>query len=308
MSVDILMATYNGEKYIKNQLLSLQQQTFSDWNLLIRDDGSTDNTLDIIQEFKKHDSRIKIIETDGVKGRGAGRNFLELTKCSSSKYVIFCDQDDIWFERKLELLVKEAGQQFEVNIPCLIYCDAYGYSDSEGVISVNSVSRNHAKNLKEFLFFNAGYQGCSILFNRPLCDMLADYHADYFYMHDDIVSLLAHTFGKVYFLDKPLMLYRQHASNVTGNVSYGLISKIKSIFNINSYVISAKHYDEKKSFYEAYNDQLSQEQKNMFLAYLRYPNCSLMKRIGIILFYGFSLGGSRLSLIAKTLLRRPIEC
>jgi len=105
MTVDILMATYNGEKYIKNQLLSLQQQTFSDWNLLIRDDGSTDNTLDIIQEFKKHDSRIKIIETDGVKGRGPGRNFLELTKCSLSKYVIFCDQDDIWFEKKLELLV-----------------------------------------------------------------------------------------------------------------------------------------------------------------------------------------------------------
>ena len=308
MAVDILMATYNGEKYIKNQLLSLQQQTFSDWNLLIRDDGSTDKTLDIIQDFKKYDSRIKIIETDGVKGIGPGRNFLELTKCSLSKYVIFCDQDDIWFEKKLELLVEKAEQQFEENIPCLIYCDAYGYSDVEGVISINSVSYYHAKMLNEFLFFNSGYQGCSILFNHRLCNMLASYRAEYFYMHDDIASLLAHTFGKVFFLNKQLMLYRQHTSNVTGNIAYGLINKLKRATAINSYVVSARHYREKASFYEAYNEDLTQEQKNIFQAYLRYPYCSLIRRIGIILFYGFSLGGSRLSLIAKTLLRRPIEC
>ena len=104
MHVDILMATYNGGKYLRNQLLSLQQQTHKDWILWVRDDGSTDDTMVILLEFAESDDRIKIVGKTRGERLGPGGNFLGLTKYSTADYVIFCDQDDIWFEKKLEIL------------------------------------------------------------------------------------------------------------------------------------------------------------------------------------------------------------
>ena len=304
--IDILMATYNGEKYIRNQLLSLQQQTHIEWTLWIRDDGSNDNTLIILNEFAIHDSRIKIVNKSDDIRLGPGKCFLELTKYSNAAFAIFCDQDDIWFEKKLEFLYRHAVINFSQNIPSLVYCDAYGYSNAEGVVVIDSISKLHANSLREFLFFNAGYQGCSMLFNRVLCSLARDYRAETIYMHDDIVSLLAHSFGKVYFLSKCLMLYRQHESNVTGNIRPKILDKIKRIFSRELFVLSELHFLEKKSFFEAYRNELSEVNIDLFRAYLSYPFNSLFIRLWIVLRFQFSIGGYRLPLLIKTLLRRPL--
>lgn len=305
MSVDILMATYNGERYLRNQLLSLQQQTYEDWTLWIRDDGSTDDTTLILRNFAESDSRIKIIEESTGPRLGPGRNFLGLTKYSTADYVIFCDQDDIWFEKKLEILAEFAEKNFDADIPCLVYCDAYGYSDAEGVITIDGIYRNHAKNLREFLFVNGGYQGCCMLFNRRMCIMAAEYRANY-YMHDAVVSLLAFCFGQVYFLPKKLMLWRQHASNVTGSL-LDLRSYSKRVLNKNLYVLSAKHYTEKESFYNIYKDDLGDDASQLFAAYLAFPKETLLKRIILIMRHGFSIGGNKLKLIFKTIIGHPME-
>lgn len=306
MSVDILMATYNGEKYLRNQILSLLQQTYKNWRLLIRDDGSTDTTLEIINEFRNIDGRIQLIDNLGLHKSGPGKNFMKLTQEASAKYVIFCDQDDIWLEKKLELLINYANEKFD-NGPCLAYCDAHGYSDSQGIIEIHSISQLHARSLREFLFFNAGYQGCSMLFNRALCNMAAHYQAKYFYMHDDVVSLLAHVFGKVFFLPKPLMLYRQHRNNVTGNISVGFTKKLKRIFSRHTFVISKNHYIEKKSFYEAYANEIKEEDRKTFEAYLSYPSKKRLNRIWLVVRHRFSIGGHHIPLLLKTALRKPIE-
>lgn len=305
MSVDILMATYNGGRYLRNQLLSLQQQTYEDWTLWVRDDGSTDDTLLILRKFAESDDRIWIVKEGSGQRLGPGRNFMGLTKYSTAGYVIFCDQDDIWFEKKLEILVDFAEKNFDVDTPCLVYCDAHGYSDDEGVITINSVSSNHANSLRDFLFFNAGYQGCSMFFNRKLCVMAAEYRADY-YMHDDVVSLLAHSFGHVYFLPKKLMLYRQHALNFTGNIDTDLLAYLRRIFDRNSYVISANHYHEKEFFYIAYKGDLDDDATCLFESYLSFPEKALFKRVLLIIRCGFTLGGNKLKLLIKTIIRRPI--
>ena len=303
--IDILMATYNGSYYIKNQLLSLQQQTEKDWILYIRDDGSTDDTIEIINEFSSKDSRIKMI-TDSLGNIGPGKSFLELTKFSTSDYVIFCDQDDIWFEKKIGNLLVFAKNKLLDDRPGLVYCDGYGYNSEKGVISLNSISRAHAKNLNEFLFFNAGYQGCSMFFNRKLCQLAQNYNTN-FYMHDDIVSLLAHTFGDVYFLDEALMLYRQHSSNVTGNIQSGLSDFIKRVVSKNGYVISKKHYQEKMFFFDFYKNKLNKKQLNIFNAYFDYVQQPRIKRIYIIFKNDFSEGGNKVKLLIKTILRPPLE-
>lgn len=299
------MATYNGEAYIENQLYSLLQQTEKKWKLWIRDDGSNDNTVKLIEYFVKIDSRINFI-SDTLGQLGPGKSFLELTKYADSQYIIFCDQDDIWLEKKLELLMLEASKAFEHNKPCLVYCDGFGYSDKKGTICSKSISRRHANTLNEFLFFNSGYQGCSILFNRELCEIVSDYQASYFYLHDDVVSLIAHAFGKVSFLNECLMLYRQHDSNVTGNINNSIKEKILRLFRRDLSLISIDHYTEKKSFFEAYKDRLSDEDKLIFEAYLRFPDVGLIGKLYMIFKYKFSIGGNRELLIVKTLLGRTI--
>jgi rhamnosyltransferase len=306
MAVDILMATYNGGKYLRNQLLSLQQQTYEDWTLWIRDDGSTDDTLFILSKFAESDERIRIVEEQAGNQLGPGKNFLGLTRYSKGDYSIFCDQDDIWFEKKLEVLVDFADENFDVDIPSLVYCDGYGYSNTKGVIISDGISPYHPKSLDEFLFLNSGYQGCSMLFNRRLCIMAANYRADY-YMHDDIVALLGHSFGHVYFVPKKLMLWRQHESNVTGNVSIDLLPSLKRVLNKKLYVLSARHYKEKEAFYNAYENDLDNSAKRLFIAYLAFPNKSYFSRILLILRNGFSLGGSKSKLLFKAFIRRPIE-
>jgi len=306
MPIDILMATYNGGKYLRNQLLSLQQQTYKDWILWVRDDGSTDDTMVILLGFAESDSRIKIVENSSRQRLGPGRNFLGLTKYSNADYVIFCDQDDIWFEKKLEILVGFAEKNFDADTPCLVYCDAYGYSDAEGVIIIDSVSRSHAKYLRDFLFINSGYQGSSMFFNRRLCMMAAEYRANYYFLHDDVVALLAHSFGRVYFLPKKLMLYRQHESKVTQNINVDLRSYLRRIISREPYVLSARHYKEKDSFYIAYKDDLNDDARQLFEAYFIFPEKTLLGRILLIIRYGFSIGGSKLKLLYKTIVRRPI--
>lgn len=136
--------------------------------------------------------------------------------------------------------------------------------------------------------------------------MAAEYRANYIYMHDDVVSLLAHSFGEVYFLPKKLMFWRRHASAVTGERP-DFLSKLKHFLNKRLYVLSRKHYKEKEAFYNAYKDDLNDEARRLFSAYLAFPENSLLKRIILIIRHGFSFGGSKLRLIFKTIICRPME-
>lgn len=306
-TVDILMAVYNGEKYIENQLLSLLQQKHKNWRLYIQDDGSTDTTLAIAKRFKDSDSRIFIIENN-VKNQGAGGNFLSMVKYSQSDYALFCDQDDIWLENKISDMVFFANSKKMnvTSVPGIVYADGYALSDESGDIDFGGISHNHARRLNDFLFFNSGYQGCSILMNKPLKDLVANY-SGFIYLHDDIVSLVAHAFDNVYFLPKKLMLYRQHIGAVTGNKNFaekGIFSKLFSV----KYLISRKHYREKKEFYENYSHKISPENKKLLSQYLKFcVESSKLKKIIIIMRNDFTLGGNKFKLIIKTFLRKGFD-
>jgi glycosyltransferase involved in cell wall biosynthesis len=303
-SISILMATYNGEQYLRQQLLSLMAQTYPHWQLWIKDDGSTDSTVSIINEFCTLNPRIQKVSSSETN-LGAGKAFLSLLPYSNTPYTIFCDQDDIWLEKKLEKLIQYADEKLVSDTVGIVYCDAYAYSDASGTIISQSISHLHAKNLNEFLFFNSGYQGCSILFNQPLAEMAKNYTAD-FYMHDDIISLLAHTFGDVYFLDKSLMLYRQHDNNVTGQTARGYWDMVRGFFRSDASVLSYPHYEEKQEFFNHYKTMMSQQDISLFKAYLDFPNAMYLKRLWIVISNRFSIGGHHMILLLKTLLRKPI--
>lgn len=306
-TVTILMATYNGSEFIENQILSLQQQKYKKWMLYIHDDGSSDDTLDIIKRIKITDSRINLVE-DGVTRLGAGKNFLSLIKFSTTNYTIFCDQDDIWLENKLSNMVAYADSKglASSKLPSIVYADGYAFDDSTGDIDFSGISHNHATRLKDFLFFNAGYQGCSILFNKAMVDIAADYHG-YVHLHDDVVSLIAHSLGNVYFLPKKLMLYRQHMGAVTGQKKFNnrFISMLTSKVN---YLLSREHFLVKRSFYDNYRQLLTDDIKKDFEIFFKFCDTeNKISQIILLLQHDFRLNNSRLKLLLKCIVRRTFS-
>lgn len=298
------MATYNGGKYIENQILSILQQTYKDWILYIHDDGSSDNTIEMINKYVEMDDRIIHID-DGVTGLRAGKNFLHTLSYSKQNYAIFCDQDDVWLENKLEELLREIEKSDSRDEPVLIYSDGYPW-DENGVIHQESISTEHARKLQDFIMFNGGYQGCSIIMNKSLIELTKSYNG-YVHHHDDLVSLIAHTFGKVKFYPKQLMLYRQHGEAVTGNKNFEK-RKFHGVFNNAGYVISKAHFRLKTEFYMFFENDMSAENRNVFKSYFDY--CSEKNRFKRALKLrrsSLSWGGDRSKILAKTFLQRLFD-
>ncbi|WP_052496023.1 glycosyltransferase [Pedobacter lusitanus] len=301
--VDILLATYNGSIYLENQLLSLLSQTYKNWRLLIHDDGSNDNTLEIIYKYQKIDSRIILIE-DEIKGNGAAYNFMHLLSLSESDLIVFCDQDDIWFENKLMQLVEGFNGEFDK--PLAVFCNGYAYSEQRGIIS-DKITNVFPKDLNEQLFLNAGIQGCSLMFNRMLKQKLLPF-SGFIVMHDHFITLGVLCFGELRYVDKSLMLYRQfHVNKVTANIEYSFAKRLKSIFISDIPVIDRRHKEAYESFYEGFKNELNQSQIDLFQAYFLYSRSGLLKRLLIVIVNRFKLYNSVLALLLKTITRKPIN-
>lgn len=301
--IDILLATYNGEKYIAAQIYSILTQTLPNWRLIIHDDGSTDGTLRKIKEIQKHDDRIHIIEDNIICG-GAANNFLHLLRNSSqSEYVIFCDQDDIWFENKLEVLVKG----FDSGKPMAIFCNGYSFSPDRGIIS-DHITAVYPEKLEDQLFLNAGIQGCSLMFNRALLDKMTTIPAHQA-MHDHFITLFAICFGKLGYVDYHVMLYRQfHENKATANINKSQKARIFSLFVSDIPVIDRKHFIAVRSFYESYKNQLNDAQISLFLAYFAYADApSLFKKLSIVWRNKFNIYGKISLLLLKTITRKTIN-
>ncbi|QPK17022.1 glycosyltransferase [Pectobacterium versatile] len=120
MTVNIIMATYNSNGYIKEQISSILSQTYCDFKLLIRDDGSTDNTVEDIMSMAVIDERIILVK-DNIESKGVGENFKNILRSSETDYIFLADQDDVWHENKLEELLCFAKENFIAHVPCIAY-------------------------------------------------------------------------------------------------------------------------------------------------------------------------------------------
>lgn len=244
--IDILMATYNGASYIIPQIQSLQNQTFANWKLYIHDDGSTDETMKIIQSIATTDSRICII-MDGIRFHESGLNFMHLLKFSKAPFCIFCDQDDIWLENKLELMLKFIEAK-DNTIPQAVYSNSYVYIPETSDISGYATLCIPQK-LKDVLFLNCGIQGCALMFNAALRDICKN-APDIVAMHDHVLTVCAAALGELSYLNKRLMLYRRHQSTVTGPTAKKLSDRYNSFFDRAKTVMSHKHYLALQSLYQ----------------------------------------------------------
>lgn len=300
--IDILLATYNGEKYIKTQILSLISQSYSDWTLIIHDDGSTDDTVRIIKELATLDKRIKLIE-DGVSCRSAALNFMHLLKFSTSPYIMFCDQDDIWFDNKVEYMYC-AIRCTDDNIPNVLYTNAYVWRPLIGILGKATLT--FPKNINSLLFLNSGIQGCASIFNAKMRDLMLKWKGP-LAMHDHLLHLLGCSLGNVFYKDISLMLYRNHEKNVTGGTRVKKNS-MRSIFSaIDHPVVCKKHYDAVVEFRSQYADVLSEEVKYIIDEYIKLPKKSFFSKVLSVVRNHFRCYDSVTRILIKMLLKPYIK-
>jgi rhamnosyltransferase len=238
--VCIVLASFNGERYIREQINSIISQSYTDWKLIIRDDGSVDNTVSIIKSLCSSDMRLEFLEDN--ENLGACGNFFRLTKYSVSKYdpdyVLFSDQDDFWFKEKIEILLNsiKSHEKIEGNAPVLIHSN-YILANQDLEPILQEMKRDSMTwMVKHSSFFHTVFQnniyGCTTIANRLLLKELTD---DFllFENHDQWLALTALWDGRLIYMSAQLMYYRQHHSNVTGSylTRKPYHKKLKSLFH-----------------------------------------------------------------------------
>jgi len=234
-SVDVLLSTYNGEKFLSAQIDSLLNQTYKNWRLIIRDDLSNDGTMLLVNEYKtKYPDKISILDNQSVK-KGIVGSFECLIEGSSAHYVAFCDQDDVWLPNKLQLqmerIIKLEGL-YGRSMPILVHTDLIVVNDELDLIGASFWRYQHLapkkmNNLQRQLVQNC-VTGCTVLVNRSLLALALPIPKGVI-MHDWWLALIAVSEGKVCEMNITTVKYRQHDNNDTGAKRWGLSFIFKSI-------------------------------------------------------------------------------
>lgn len=223
----ILMSTFNGENYLREQLNSLIHQTYLNLEILIRDDGSIDKTLEILNEYSMKYPNIKFYQGKNLK---PAKSFLDLIKkASKAEFYAFCDQDDVWDKDKIEIAINKIKKENPENqYPCL-------YFSQTRLVDKDLNEINNIKRIKEnkITIGNALIEniatGCTVVFNERLLELLRKIEFEDVksgYMHDSLAYRIAFSTGKVIYDNIPHISYRQHENNVIGNSS-NIKDKIK---------------------------------------------------------------------------------
>lgn len=228
--IAILLSTYNGDTYLNEQLDSLLSQTYKNFEILARDDGSSDNTLEILNSYN-----IRII--DSKKNLGVKSSFALLLKYavenSDADYFMFCDQDDVWKSDKIEktlLKMQEIEQEFGI-IPLLVHTDLKVVDERLEFISDSFISyQNLNAQISNFsrLLMQNNITGCTMMLNKELAKICLPIPVECM-MHDWWIGLVASKFGKIGYIDEATIKYRQHETNTIGAKGFDLSCILNNI-------------------------------------------------------------------------------
>ena len=228
--ISVAMATYNGEKFIKEQLDSILKQLDINDEIIISDDGSTDNTINIINSY--NDKRIKLI--DGPK-LGVKQNFANAINNCNGKYIFLSDQDDIWLDNKVNIVLKAFNKY---NATCIVH-DAIVFNSNTNKIIINSFY-DHRKSKKGIInnIIKNSYLGCCMAFDSNMKEKILPIPNN-IEMHDQWIGLLNDKYGKSVFIEDILLKYRRHNDNVSSMKHYPLWKMIKN--RISAYLATSKN-------------------------------------------------------------------
>ncbi len=218
--IAILLASYNVEKYIREQIDSILTQTNENWTLYIRDDGSKDGTLRIITEYAEKFQNIILVQ-DNLGNLGCRDNFFRMLEVVESEYYMFSDADDVWLPTKIEdsysTIIKL--EKSNPDIPILVHTDMSVVDENLNIISESMWEYGHfnpdkLKN-KNYLGLHGYVGGATSIFNRKAKEVSMPF-SKHVYLHDLWIGLCVIQNGIIYSVHKPTILYRQHNDNIAG--------------------------------------------------------------------------------------------
>ena len=251
MKVNILLSTYNGEQYLKEQVKSIQDQTYQDWQLLIRDDGSTDGTVKIIQELVAQDERIRFINQGAIENLGVIKSFHALLKYEKADLKVVDENLNVQHESMIRT-----------------------QSDHANTELIQELTENTVT-------------GGVAMINHALADLWTGQEKHALLMHDWYLALLATAFGKLIYIDRPTELYRQHSSNVLG--ARTLRKRVKNW--VRPHILFAKYWNLIESSQEQAKNLLdlpvSSQTKEIIENFVTIMDVPLRERLRRIRQYGY---------------------
>lgn len=291
MRILILVSTYNGSKYLREQLDSIYRQKGCEISVLVRDDGSTDDTKKILNEYAE------TYDLKWIKGENIGpaNSFIELIYMAPSNYdyYAFCDQDDVWEEDKLLTSL----ECFVTSKPTII-CSNATLCDCN-LVELGPVYKSAPKFNFIGVLLHGGILGCTMVINKSLFDLIQNYDKPMVPMHDYYISAMCLAVGgEIIYLPKSTMLYRQHDTNVIGCEKKwysSLVEKLNLMLNKKNF------YDIQelsKLILENCGDIIDTKKMNTLKLVASYKN-SMYKRMKIASFAGIGCGRLGLSIAIR---------
>ena len=275
--IDIIIATYNGAQFLPSQLDSIIAQKYTDWRILLRDDGSSDATIEILKDYSERLQGKLVILNNEQRNIGIIENFSYLLASTTAPYVMLCDQDDIWNPDKIGLTLQTMKKTELIspdNIPILVHTDLHVVDEQ-----LNTLDKSfwHYQNINPYLgsynklLIQNTVTGCTVMINRALLNLALPVPTQVI-MHDWWLALIASTFGKITIVNQPTVLYRQHSNNNTGAKEWSLVFIArKTLTLLNSTEISKSirlTQQQAEAFYKRFSKQLTNRQKNTIAGYI----------------------------------------
>lgn len=231
-NVSIILASYNGGKYIRNQLDSILVQTYPVYEILIGDDGSTDDTISVLNEYADKYSHIRIIPPD-LKNHGVNYNFKRLMDMATGDYLALSDQDDIWFPEKIEVMIRGIGDHL------LAYSDAIPFSETlpeiDGFQGIDRYSPRPEDGIEDIMFNNV-ISGHRMLIKREFVHKIGEWNSEVYY--DWWLAVSASYLDSIVYITHPLVFWRRHADSMTNPYR----KRQRKIFKINQFLKRRNSY------------------------------------------------------------------
>ena len=296
--VDILLATYNGERFVERQIESVLDQMDDRCRLVIRDDGSTDATLSVVRRFiSRQPDRVMLWEDEGFSRLGACGSFGRLIEHSDADYLVLCDQDDVWLPgRILKPLerIQAVEQASGVETPVLAHTDLVVVDENLQTIAPSFWSYSHidpylGSRLNRLVVQNV-VTGCATVINRALARRACPIPPRT-PMHDWWLGLVASAFGCVEAIPEATVLYRQHSDNRLGAVRYDWQYVFRRAWEFLGWDAATKRLDQTqgqaRALLDRFAETLHPADRTALLAYVRLGDNGFLERRRQLLRYGF---------------------
>ncbi|MBR4574435.1 MAG: glycosyltransferase [Lachnospiraceae bacterium] len=290
----VLMSTYNGQKYVIDQINSIMDNNDSyTVCFLIRDDGSTDNTINVIEE-KYSDESVSIIKGNNI---GSCYSYLELIKCApvNYDYYAYCDQDDIWLSEKIEQAVGQL-EDIDIDKPALYFCGQRITDENLNPLYEHKMDKR--RSVYANCIFNQ-MAGCTAMFNRKMMDELKKHVPKDILGHDAWTYRLCASLGGTIIVDEnAYILYRQHQKNAVG-LNNTISSKLK---RAKEYIFFHKPSVYAREILSLYEEDISDEMR-VFLKILKNANYSRRERNQLLYSYNIRFFNWYLDVIFRVKLK-----